>query len=139
VIDEDNSRGAGCPVSDPRAQDDDDRAEPAGTDPDPRLTLANERTLLAWNRTALALVAGGLAVSQLLKVPSGGVALAAALALIAFGAFIAFAGYRSWQRNDRALRLGQPVAPSGLPRILTYGLVGFALAAAGLAVLRLVS
>jgi putative membrane protein len=34
----------------------------SGTEPDPRFTLANERTLLAWIRTSLALVAGGLAV-----------------------------------------------------------------------------
>jgi putative membrane protein len=41
-----------------------------GTDPDPRFSFANERTFLAWSRTALALIAGGLAVSQLLKVGS---------------------------------------------------------------------
>ena len=34
-------------------------------EPDPRLTFANERTFLAWNRTALALVAGGLAAAQI--------------------------------------------------------------------------
>jgi putative membrane protein len=122
-------------VSGPDANGDDDRGE----EPDARFTLANERTLLAWNRTALALVAGGLAVSQLLKVHSAAVSLVVALALIAFGAFIAFSGYRTWQRNDRALRLGQPLPPSDLPRVLAYGVVGFALAAAGLAVLRLVS
>jgi putative membrane protein len=122
-------------VSGPDANGEHDRGE----EPDARFTLANERTLLAWNRTALALVAGGLAVSQLLKVNSGAVSLVAALALIAFGAFIAFSGYRTWQRNDRALRFGQPLPPSDLPRVLTYGVVGFALAAAGLAVLRLVS
>ena len=38
-----------------------------GAASDPRLTLANERTFLAWNRTALASVAGGLAAVQLLK------------------------------------------------------------------------
>lgn len=40
-------------------------AEP-GTEPDYRFTLANERTFLAWIRTALALIAGGVAVAQLL-------------------------------------------------------------------------
>jgi putative membrane protein len=100
--------------------------------PDPRLTFANERTFLAWNRTALALIAGGLAVSQLLKVGPGH----AELALITFGAFISCTGYRHWQRTERALRLGRPVAPSALPRFLACGVVGFALAAAGLAILR---
>ncbi|MET1000460.1 MAG: DUF202 domain-containing protein, partial [Acidimicrobiia bacterium] len=33
-----------------------------GRDPDPRFSYANERTFLAWNRTALALIAAGLAV-----------------------------------------------------------------------------
>lgn len=33
-----------------------------GREPDPRFTLANERTFLAWIRTALAFLAGGVAV-----------------------------------------------------------------------------
>ena len=33
-----------------------------GTEPDPRFTLANERTFLAWIRTSLAFLAGGIAV-----------------------------------------------------------------------------
>ena len=37
-----------------------------GRDPDYRFTLANERTFLAWIRTALALSAGGLASISLL-------------------------------------------------------------------------
>jgi putative membrane protein len=107
--------------------------------PDPRVTFANERTFLAWNRTALALVAGGLAVSQLVKVGSGGAALTVALALVAFGAFMSVAGYRHWQRNERAIRLCQPIVPSGLPRSLACGVAGFAVAAAALAILRLVA
>jgi putative membrane protein len=107
--------------------------------PDPRVTFANERTFLAWNRTALALVAGGLAVSQLVKVGSGGAALTVALALVAFGAFMSFTGYRHWQRNERAIRLRQPIMPSALPRFLACGVAGFAVAAAALAILRLVS
>ena len=41
-------------------------APDAGTEPDARFTLANERTFLAWNRTALALVVAGLGIVQLL-------------------------------------------------------------------------
>ncbi len=43
------------------------RLEQTGSDPDSGLTFANERTFLAWNRTALALIAAGLAAAQLLK------------------------------------------------------------------------
>jgi putative membrane protein len=125
--------------SGPSTEDEDDRAADSETDPDPRLTFANERTLLAWNRTALALVAGGLAVSQLVKVRLGGIAFVSALALIAFGAFLSFAGYRNWQRNDRALRRGEPITPTSLPRHLTYGIGILAIAAVVLAVLRLVA
>ena len=107
--------------------------------PDPRVSFANERTFLAWNRTALALIAGGLAVSQLVKVRSGGAALTVALALVAFGAFMSFTGYRHWQRNERAIRLRQPIMPSALPRFLSCGVAGFAVAAAALTILRLVS
>jgi putative membrane protein len=42
-----------------------------GTEPDARFTFANERTFLAWNRTAVALVVAGLAITQLLP-PSPG-------------------------------------------------------------------
>ncbi len=35
-------------------------------EPDVRFTYANERTYLAWNRTALALIATGAAATQLL-------------------------------------------------------------------------
>ncbi len=38
------------------------RLLPEGSEPDPRFTLANERTFLAWVRTALALLAGGIAI-----------------------------------------------------------------------------
>lgn len=39
-----------------------ERILPGGTEPDPRFTLANERTFLAWIRTSLALLAGGIAI-----------------------------------------------------------------------------
>ncbi len=51
-----------------------EESEPAAAEqePDYRFTLANERTFLAWIRTALALIAGGVAVVQF--VPQFGVA-----------------------------------------------------------------
>src|SRR5215467_11632668 len=79
-----------------------------GTEPDPRFTFTNERTFLAWSRTALALVVDGLGIVQLLPpfpgVPSGRHLIG--LPLIALGAVIAVAAYVEWVRNQRAIRRG---------------------------------
>ena len=81
--------------------------------PDYRFTLANERTLLAWLRTGLALVAGGVAVATYapdLGVSWGSAAIALALVLMGLGA--ALAGYQRWRRNEDAIRADQPL-PQG--------------------------
>ena len=74
-----------------------------GTEPDPRFTFANERTFLAWSRTALALVVAGLGVVQLLPpfpgVPWGRHVLG--VPLIVFGAVVAVVAYREWVRSQR--------------------------------------
>ena len=92
-----------------------------GNEPDPRFTFANERTFLAWSRTALALVVAGLGVVQLLPpfpgVPWGRRVLG--VPLIVFGAVVAVVAYREWVSNQRALRLAQPLPRSVMPRLLT--------------------
>ena len=92
-----------------------------GTEPDPRYTFANERTFLAWSRTALALVVAGLGVVQLLppfpRVPWGRHVLG--VPLIVFGAVVAVAAYNEWVRCQRAMRLSQPLPRSFMPRVLT--------------------
>jgi putative membrane protein len=97
--------------SDPRA---------VGRDPDPRFTMANERTYLAWNRTALALIGGGLAAGQLLDVDSRATRLIVALPPIVLGLALALMSYRRWEANERALRLDEPL-PTGAPRLLAIG------------------
>ena len=70
-----------------------------GTEPDPRFSLANERTFLAWIRTALALVAGAAAIDAL-PLPLTDVAqnlLAGGLALA--GLLTAGAAWRGWART----------------------------------------
>src|SRR5215469_17176714 len=90
-----------------------------GHEPDARFTFANERTFLAWSRTALALVVAGLAIVQLLPpfrgVPFGRHVLG--VPLIVLGAVIAVASLYEWIRNQRALRLGQPLPKSILPAV----------------------
>ena len=103
-----------------------------GTEPDPRFTFANERTFLAWSRTALALVVAGLAIVQLLPpfpgVPAGRHLLG--VPLIALGAVLAVAAYTEWVRNQRALRRGEPMPTSIIPWILAATITGIAIIAA---------
>jgi putative membrane protein len=103
-----------------------------GTEPDPRFTFANERTFLAWSRTALALVVAGLGVVQLLPpfphVPWGRHVLG--VPLIVFGAVVAVVAYGEWVKSQRALRLGQPLPRSVMPRLLTVVITTLAVIAA---------
>jgi putative membrane protein len=101
-----------------------------GDEPDPRFSYANERTYLAWNRTALALIGVGLAVANLLPPFSfawGRRMLA--IPLIALGGFVAVASLREWASNERAMRLGRPLPGSRLPIVLTVVVAAVAAAA----------
>ena len=86
-----------------------------GDDPDPRFSYANERTFLAWVRTALALMTAGLAITQLLPpFDLPGVRRLIGLPLIAAGIVLAGGGLLQWLRTERAMRLGQPLPRSPL-------------------------
>ncbi|HYB26201.1 MAG TPA: DUF202 domain-containing protein [Solirubrobacteraceae bacterium] len=93
-----------------------------GKAPDPRFTLANERTFLAWARTGLALIGGGLVAAQVLRFGLGGAHLLVAIPAILLGGLIAIAGYVQWEVNERAMRLGQPLTYSPLVRLLAVGI-----------------
>jgi putative membrane protein len=103
-----------------------------GTEPDPRFTFANERTFLAWSRTALALVVAGLGIVQLLppfpRVPAGRHLLG--IPLIVLGAVLAVAAYAEWVRSQHAMRRGDPLPTSVLPWILAATITAVAIIAA---------
>ena len=103
-----------------------------GTEPDPRYTFANERTFLAWSRTALALVVAGLGVVQLLPpfpgVPWGRHVLG--VPLIVFGAVVAVTAYREWTTSQRAMRRDQPLPRSIMPIVMTVIIAAMAVVAA---------
>jgi putative membrane protein len=73
-----------------------------GTEPDARFSLANERTFLAWIRTALALLAGGVALEAADLGLDPGLRLAPVHAAI------------GWARTERALRRGTPLPSAAL-------------------------
>jgi putative membrane protein len=93
----------------------DDDGDGDGDEIDPRFTFANERTFLAWNRTALALVAAGAAAAAFIDTDAR---LIVALPLIALGAVISLMSYRRWEQNERAMRRGEPLRYDALPRVL---------------------
>jgi putative membrane protein len=93
----------------------------AGTEPDARFSLANERTFLAWIRTALALSAAGVAL-EALRVPiAPGLRLASALVLIALGVLAPVQAWLGWTATERALRLGRPLPPPRMGPVLAAG------------------
>ncbi len=108
-----------------------------GEAPDYRFTLANERTFLAWVRTALAMMAAGVAVVQF--VPGMDVLRhALGFLLIGLGGVLAGASYAHWERNERAMRLGIDLPHSAIPRLLAGTLSLTALVALVLLIIDLV-
>lgn len=95
----------------------------AGIEPDYRYTLANERTFLAWFRTALALIAGGVAVVQLIPPLSfPGARRALGIALTLAGGGLALAAAVRWRGVQAAMRRGTGLPPTRIPAVLAIGL-----------------
>jgi putative membrane protein len=103
-----------------------------GTEPDARFTFANERTFLAWNRTALGCVVAGLAVSHVLKPAEGSNTgpKIAGLALMILGGLLALFSHSNWAASQLALRLGRPLPRSPLPMLVSIVTAVVAVAAA---------
>lgn len=93
-----------------------------GTEPDPRFTLANERTFLAWIRTSLALMAGGIAVEAFTgEVFAPDARKVLAVLLLTLGLILsATAGVR-WLNVERAMRHGRALPVPLLVPLLSFG------------------
>ena len=91
------------------------------TDPDVRFLLANERTLLAWVRTAVAVMAGGLAVLQFAtSLPSRATI---GTVILAVGALCGVLGLLRYRSADRAIRRGHLPDHGRGPEVLAIGVV----------------
>src|SRR3954463_11268734 len=84
-------------------------AAPESRDLDPRFSLANERTFLAWIRTSLALVAGGVVAAKALEFHHDVWRWVVSVPPIVAGALLAIESRRRWQLVEDAMRAGRPL------------------------------
>lgn len=95
----------------------------SGEEPDPRFSLANERTFLAWVRTSLALVAVGIALEALALPIEPVLRFIASLLFILLGIVAVVHSWFSWWRDERALRAGTVLPGPSTGLIIVVGVV----------------
>lgn len=106
-------------------------------EPDYRFTLANERTFLAWQRTALGLLAAAVALVQLvpeLAIPGSRRLLGVGLAILAI--LTSGMGLLRWHQTDRAMRRNEPLPRHPSPAYLALGLSIVGVIALALVILK---
>ena len=101
-------------------------ADPDGVEPDPRFTLANERTYLAWIRTAMAFLAAGVALEALAVDLDEDVRRLASAGLVALGVLAAAGSHHRWHKIQQALRSNR-----SLPELRWSLAMGYAIAVVG--------
>ena len=90
-----------------------------GQEPDYRFSLANERTFLAWIRTALALLAGGVLLEQFATHLDPRIALVAlGVGLAALATILSGVAYLRWRANEIAMRHARPLPATMLIPLL---------------------
>ena len=94
-----------------------------GEEPDYRFSFANERTFLAWIRTALALLAAAVAVDVVDLDMSDRMQRTLAGLLVVLGMFSAIVAWARWASAERAIRRRQPLPSIGYAMLLAVGLV----------------
>jgi putative membrane protein len=94
------------------------------SEPDYRFTLANERTFLAYLRTALALDAGAAAAVQFLSPDDGDwVVVLIATILAVAGVVVSAGAFLRWRSNLSAMRSGAPLPFTRMPLGLAIAVV----------------
>lgn len=90
-----------------------------GGEPDYRFSFANERTFLAWIRTALALLAAGVAVDVVDLSLTERTQHALAVLLVSSGLVVALASWGRWALSERAMRRREPLPSFGVASVFS--------------------
>jgi putative membrane protein len=85
--------------------------------------MANERTFLAWIRTAMALLAGGVALDVVDLPLSTDAQRGLTVLVLALGILCAALSWVRWARTERAIREHRPLPAPGLGTLLATGLL----------------
>ncbi|WP_295530258.1 DUF202 domain-containing protein [uncultured Pseudacidovorax sp.] len=95
-----------------------------GEEPDYRFTLANERTFLAWIRTALAVLAAGVLLDQFsTKLQPHLLVVGTAILLCGVAGTLASLAYTRWRDNEVSMRHRRALPHSRMLAILTVAVV----------------
>ncbi|MBC7295134.1 MAG: DUF202 domain-containing protein [Dietzia sp.] len=94
-----------------------------GEEPDPRFTLANERTFLAWIRTSLGLMAGAVAMEAFAgdEIPEF-IRTPLACVLLVMAALLATVSFRRWLRIEASMRHNRPLPVPQASILLVLGI-----------------
>lgn len=92
-----------------------------GEEPDPRFSLANERTFLAWIRTALALFAAGVAFEALNLPVATTWRLVATAVFVLLGLLATLQAWLGWARTELAIRRTTPLPGPSLSAVIAAG------------------
>lgn len=102
-----------------------------GEEPDYRFSLANERTFLAWVRTALAILAGAILLHEFAShIQPAAFIAGASIALALLAAVLAAGAYQRWKANEIAMRHSHPLPYSRLLPALSICILALSASAA---------
>jgi putative membrane protein len=107
----------------------DDRSATPPGHADYRFLLANERTFLAYVRTAVALHVAGFGILQFLTNSQDLVREGFGVAMVSAGSFVGVVGYRRFRRNEATIRSDGDMQTARSPVVLALAVAGLPLAA----------